>query len=374
MASKYSHINENWPYHQDPHGNMVPCASNPCKLHSGKGTDLMIIGGPDEANIVNDKINFEPSLIQIYAKNKNVILTDEIKNELSKEMLSSYNKNQNFNDFYAKYGLITNDNGNVDSIDFNNNAFKELLSRFNVSIPNDTDSNSINSRNNNDTNAHEKVSLKRAVPKNNTHKSYSTEQILNRQEFRQLKNNAHYSNKIGLRNGTYYIQCSPVNDNDTGLKRASKIHRFCMIAESMGLMKTKDANMIDNMFNREGVVLEFTAHNDEEVKYLFRKVQELANDYDDGNGFIVYNNRNNKLGHDYVTTFNTSADDLRNALNSSGLPSNLKCYEYKNEFNQPRTIIDSKNNSIDTINVIKDITAVSFNQIKTNVYTIRKEY
>lgn len=36
-----------WPYHQDVHGNVVPCASNPCRLH-GPGEDVMA-SSPDEA-------------------------------------------------------------------------------------------------------------------------------------------------------------------------------------------------------------------------------------------------------------------------------------------------------------------------------------
>ena len=32
MTSKY-HNDEEWPYHEDKHGNMVPCASNPCRRH-----------------------------------------------------------------------------------------------------------------------------------------------------------------------------------------------------------------------------------------------------------------------------------------------------------------------------------------------------
>lgn len=30
-----NHDGEPWPYHEDPNGNMVPCASNPCSLHGG---------------------------------------------------------------------------------------------------------------------------------------------------------------------------------------------------------------------------------------------------------------------------------------------------------------------------------------------------
>lgn len=37
----------NWPYHMDPHGNAVKCASNPCRLH-GLGEDVMA-SSPEEA-------------------------------------------------------------------------------------------------------------------------------------------------------------------------------------------------------------------------------------------------------------------------------------------------------------------------------------
>ena len=323
----------------------------------------MITGGPDEAKMVYSQFENNINMITSCLHTFNVVINDDIINALFQEMRDDYNNNNNLTAFYNKYNF-TAYNGSITDVDVSNNAFKELLSRFNVNIP-------IVTRN---TSIHEKVSLKRAVPNNRIvhNKNYSKEHR-NQMELSQMKNSSSYSNKIGLRNGTYYIQCSPVNDNDTGLKRVSKIRKFCMIAESMGLMKTKDASMIDDMFNREGVVLEFTAHNDNEVKYLFKKIQELANDYDDGNGFIVYDNKNHINGHDYVTTFNASVDYLRDTLDSNGLPSNIKCYEYKDEFNQKHTIIDSKNNSMAMINAIKKLTTIPFNDIKTNVYTIRRE-
>lgn len=37
---------EGWPYHEDPNGNMVPCSSNPCKLHGGSD---VIATSPEEA-------------------------------------------------------------------------------------------------------------------------------------------------------------------------------------------------------------------------------------------------------------------------------------------------------------------------------------
>ena len=41
-----AHDGENWPYHEDPNGNMVPCESNPCSLHGGND---VIATNPAEA-------------------------------------------------------------------------------------------------------------------------------------------------------------------------------------------------------------------------------------------------------------------------------------------------------------------------------------
>ena len=37
---------ESWPHHQDKHGNWVPCASNPCKMHGGSE---VMAKNPEEA-------------------------------------------------------------------------------------------------------------------------------------------------------------------------------------------------------------------------------------------------------------------------------------------------------------------------------------
>ena len=41
------HNGENWPYHEDPNGNMVPCKSNPCSRHSQ--SEHTIATSPEEA-------------------------------------------------------------------------------------------------------------------------------------------------------------------------------------------------------------------------------------------------------------------------------------------------------------------------------------
>lgn len=229
----------------------------------------------------------------------------------------------------------------------------------------------------------QKVSLKRATSSHtvnkNTSENNNYDDLMhhainkNRNEYYNLRRSNNYSNHIGLKTGTYYIECSPVNDDDNSLKRAVKMKNFMMLAVSMGFAKVSNANMIDDNFRREGTILEFTVRNDEDFRYLIRKAQELANDFDDGNGFIVYRNQNNKMGHDYVTTFNAGTDEIKSLLNSQGLPSNLKCYEYSNSFNRKVTIIDSKNNDISMINAIKQLTTSSYTDIKTDVYIIRKD-
>lgn len=35
MMKANKHDGERWPYHEDPHGNLVPCENNPCRLHGG---------------------------------------------------------------------------------------------------------------------------------------------------------------------------------------------------------------------------------------------------------------------------------------------------------------------------------------------------
>lgn len=47
-----NHKGENWPYHEDNNGNMVACASNPCRLHGGN--DIMA-SSPEEAYAIKNQ-------------------------------------------------------------------------------------------------------------------------------------------------------------------------------------------------------------------------------------------------------------------------------------------------------------------------------
>ena len=50
--SEKTHNGESWPYHKDAKGNMVACASNPCRLHGGK--DVMATSTEQAYEIVNE--------------------------------------------------------------------------------------------------------------------------------------------------------------------------------------------------------------------------------------------------------------------------------------------------------------------------------
>lgn len=102
MVSKYEHISESWPHHVDKHGRMVPCASNPCKLHSGKGTDLIVTGGPDEAQRIYDYMNELIANINDALQSMHMTMNDELKNYLLTEMRTCYNSNHDFDYFMNK--------------------------------------------------------------------------------------------------------------------------------------------------------------------------------------------------------------------------------------------------------------------------------
>ena len=58
MTSKY-HNDEEWPYHEDKYGNMVPCASNPCRRHPA---DIMATSPEDAAARMHAVSGNRPSL------------------------------------------------------------------------------------------------------------------------------------------------------------------------------------------------------------------------------------------------------------------------------------------------------------------------
>lgn len=77
-----------WPYHEDPNGNMKPCASNPCKLHGGND---VYASSPDEAYAIkhaNDSFGFSAPAkpVNPFAKEP----TDEEKEKIAKSIVENY--------------------------------------------------------------------------------------------------------------------------------------------------------------------------------------------------------------------------------------------------------------------------------------------
>lgn len=77
-----------WPYHEDPNGNMRPCASNPCKLHGGSD---VYASSPDEAYAIkhaNDSFGFSAPAkpVNPFAKEP----TDEEREKIAKSVVENY--------------------------------------------------------------------------------------------------------------------------------------------------------------------------------------------------------------------------------------------------------------------------------------------
>jgi len=65
---------ESWPHHQDKHGNWVPCASNPCKMHGG--TEIMA-KNPEEAFEKANSVSWGSFGMSMNQKNDNIDETDK---------------------------------------------------------------------------------------------------------------------------------------------------------------------------------------------------------------------------------------------------------------------------------------------------------
>lgn len=59
---------ESWPHHQDKHGNWVPCASNPCKMHGGSE---VIAKNPEEAFEKANSVSWDSFGMNMNQKNDN---------------------------------------------------------------------------------------------------------------------------------------------------------------------------------------------------------------------------------------------------------------------------------------------------------------
>lgn len=86
MASRGQHEGENWPYHEDRHGNMVPCASNPCKLHGG--SDIIATSAADAEEVRHQGDSFglgaTPSIIDKDGTTSNALLINALLSDESR--------------------------------------------------------------------------------------------------------------------------------------------------------------------------------------------------------------------------------------------------------------------------------------------------
>ena len=65
---------ESWPHHQDKHGDWVPCASNPCKMHGGSE---VMAKNPEEAFEKANSVSWGSFGMSMNQKNDNIDETDK---------------------------------------------------------------------------------------------------------------------------------------------------------------------------------------------------------------------------------------------------------------------------------------------------------
>ena len=165
--------------------------------------------------------------------------------------------------------------------------------------------------------------------------------------------NQNKDNSESLRNGSYYIYCSPVNDNDTDEVAARKIQQFCDYMGMFGIFKIADAALIRGGFTRKGVVLSFHVSNDNEYNRILGNngvLQKIANDYDNGTGLLVFNKNPSVQSQNSINIVHSNAEDIVKTLKDNGYDTNnLYGYEYKNKNNKPRTLIANINGDKDKL-------------------------
>lgn len=126
-----------WPYHQDPHGNMVPCASNPCTLHGGND---VIASSPEEAeakwqhahngdmtiglNASNDSKTKDESIKTIH--NGNAIGFAKASYEAAETTGAKNTSSVTFEHVKSFFSKHISNNGMLTGIDGNKKALHEL--------------------------------------------------------------------------------------------------------------------------------------------------------------------------------------------------------------------------------------------------------
>ena len=105
---------ESWPHHQDKHGNWVPCASNPCKMHGG--TEIMA-KNPEEAFEKANSVSWGSFGMSMNQKNDNIDETDK-NSETDNSNANNHKVKEHALDGVLKAGM-TSLNANDDNDDMN---------------------------------------------------------------------------------------------------------------------------------------------------------------------------------------------------------------------------------------------------------------
>ena len=127
--------------------------------------------------------------------------------------------------------------------------------------------------------------------------------------------------KLSRHTGEYYIYCSPVNASDTDEIAARKIQQFCDYVRMLGIFKISDAELINGLTSKQGVLLSFHVSNNDEYDMMFNQdsvLQKLANDYDDGSGLTVIRKRRNPIANGYYIDIPDSSNKIRQIISKYG--------------------------------------------------------
>ena len=136
MANKNnnSHKGENWPYHEDKNGNMVPCASNPCKLHGG--TDIMATSPEDATAKKYDSENAwgfkakktteSTQVDNTNADDRNTITKPEYESDVVKASQAAFDKANAFFDYIS----VHEDGYSLERVNMLNDRLIEVKNAF----------------------------------------------------------------------------------------------------------------------------------------------------------------------------------------------------------------------------------------------------
>lgn len=179
-------------------------------------------------------------------------------------------------------------------------------------------------------------------------------------------------NNVNNQSGNYAIYCSPVNRSDGRLQIAHKMSSFIREAEKAGIFKVMMANLTDSgNFRRAGVILECNVRNHQEFLEIHNKIQQLADDYDDGAGFTIFKKEENPDARSRVITVYDSDGLGKKLVDGYGFKS-LHAYEYKDGLGRTCTMIPDMEKNNDIMNVIGFVSNGGYTVNNTDIEIIRR--